>query len=284
MDYREFPPTPPLARFVECFWSLQSDGGPESVQPERILPDGCVELILNFGARFQEHKENAQREDQPLNYIVGQMTRPIFIAPTGSVRLLGIRFHPGGTFPFFRIPMQELTNQVVDLAAIAGEFERDLMARTGAAGFLRLKIKSVEELLVDRLRSCKPDFWLAGLSTRIVQSGGQVSVDTLATDAGISSRQLERRFLREVGIGPKLLCRILRFQQIFRAIDRNDSRWAATAADCGYYDQAHLIRDFQEFAWQTPSTLLQHSSALTQSFTRKNRRSDFSNTAELRTP
>jgi AraC-like DNA-binding protein len=241
-------------------------------------------LILNFGARFQEHKENAQTEDQPLNYIVGQMTRPILIAPTGSVQLLGIRFHPGGTFPFFRIPMQELTNQVVDLAAIAGTFERDLVARTGAAGSFRLKIKAVEELLVDRLLRCNPDSWLTGLTTRIVQSGGQVSVDTLATDAGVTSRQLERRFVREVGIGPKLLCRILRFQQIFRAIDRNDSGWATTAAECGYYDQAHLIRDFQQFAGQTPSRLLEHSSPLTQSFTRKNRRSDFSNTAELGTP
>jgi AraC-like DNA-binding protein len=283
MDYREFPTIPALERLVECFWSLESDAGPGPVQPERILPDGCVELILNFGARFQEHKENAQKENQPLNYIVGQMTRPILIAPTGSVQLLGIRFHPGGTFPFFRIPMQQLTNQVVDLGALAGKFERDLLARTGAAGSIRLKIKTVEELLVHRMRSCKLDSWLAGLAMRIVQSGGQVSVDTLATDAGVSSRQLERRFLREVGIGPKLLCRILRFQQIFRAIDRNDSGWAATAADCGYYDQAHLIRDFQQFAWQTPSTLLEHSSALTQSFTRKNRRSDFSNTAELST-
>ena len=283
MDYREFPPTPALARFVECFWSLQSDRGPESVQPERILPDGCVELILNFGARFQEHKENDQREDQPLNYMVGQMTRPILIGPTGSVRLLGIRFHPGGAFPLFRIPMHELTNQVVDLAAIAGTLERDLVAGTEAAESLRLKIKAVEELLVDRVRSCKHDSWLAGLAKRIVQCGGQVSVDSLATEAGVSSRQLERRFLREVGIGPKLLCRLLRFQQIFRAIDRNDSGWAVTAAECGYYDQAHLIRDFQEFAWQTPSMLLEHSSALTHSFTRKNRRSDFSNTAELST-
>jgi AraC-like DNA-binding protein len=284
MDYREFPPIPQLARFVECFWSLESDAGPAPVRPERILPDGCVELILNFGARFQEHKENSQKEDQPLNYMVGQMTRQILIAPTGSVQLLGIRFHPGGTFPFFRIPMQELTNRVVDLAAIVGAFERDLVARTGAARSLRLKIKAVEELLVDRLRRCNPDSWLAGLATRIVQSGGQISVDTLATDAGVTSRQLERRFLREVGIGPKLLCRILRFQQIFRAIDRNDSGWATTAAECGYYDQAHLIRDFQQFAGQAPSRLLEHSSALTQSFTRKNRRSDFSNTAELRTP
>ena len=213
-----------------------------------------------------------------MNLLVGQMTRPILIAPTGSVQLLGIRFHPGGTFPFFRIPMHELTDRVLELGALASEFERDVIARAEAAPSSQAKIAAVEELLGDRVRHFKHDSWLMDLSAKSVRLGGQVSVDELAADAGVSSRQLERRFLREVGIGPKLLCRILRFQQIFRAVNRTDASWAAVAADCGYYDQAHLIRDFQQFAGQTPSALFEHSSALTESFTRKNRASDFYNT------
>jgi transcriptional regulator GlxA family with amidase domain len=117
------------------------------------------------------------------------------------------------------------------------------------------------------------------LAARIVESGGRVSVDRLATGAGISSRQLERRFLREIGIGPKLLGRIVRFQQVFRAVERLDSAWASIAVECGYYDQAHLIRDFNQFAGQTPAVLLAERSALTEAFTRKARMSDFSNTS-----
>lgn len=278
MRYREIQPIPPLARFVECFWTLENDASAAATQPERLLPDGCVELILNFGERFREHKDDGRQERQPRHLVVGQMTRPVLIAPTGSVRLLGIRFHPGGTFPFFQIPMQELTNRVIDFAALSSQFQRALVRSVEDAPTLLLKVAAVEKLLAERVRHCNHDSWLAGLATKIVQSGGQVSVDQLATDAGISSRQLERRFLQEVGIGPKLLCRILRFQQIFRAVDRNDEGWAAIAADCGYYDQAHLIRDFREFARQTPAKLFEHSSALTESFTRKNRMSHFSNT------
>jgi AraC-like DNA-binding protein len=277
MLYREIQPTPALARFVECFWTLENDGGTASAQPERLLPDGCVELILNFGERFREHKDNGKEEPQPQHLLVGQMTRPILIAPTGSVQLLGIRFHPGGTFPFFRIPMEELTNRVTDLEALASEFQKDLVRCGDKMSFL-LKIAAVEKLLVERVRSCKHESRLVNLVTRIVQHGGQVSVDQLASDAGVSNRQLERRFLLEVGIGPKLLCRILRFQQIFRAVDRDDEGWAAVAANCGYYDQAHLIRDFREFARQTPVLLFENSSALTESFTRKHRMSHFSNT------
>ena len=277
MLYREIQPSPALARFVECFWTLESDAGTPATQPERLLPDGCVELILNFGERFREHKDDGKAERQPQHLLVGQMTRPILITPTGSVQLLGARFHPGGTLPFFRFPMQELTNRVTDLEALSSEFQNDLI-RCGDEASSVLKIAAVEKLLVERVRSCRHDSSLVSLVTKLVQNGGQVSVDQLATDAGVSSRQLQRRFLLEVGIGPKLLSRILRFQQIFRAVDRRDDGWAAVAADCGYYDQAHLIRDFREFARQTPALLFENSSALTEAFTRKNRVSHFSNT------
>ena len=117
------------------------------------------------------------------------------------------------------------------------------------------------------------------LAARIVNTGGLVSVDQLANDAGISSRQLERRFLREVGLGPKLLGRIIRFQQVFRAVEQSNSAWAAIASECGSYDQAHLIRDFNRFARQTPAVLFSNQSAFTEWFTRKARKSDFYNTS-----
>ena len=278
MRYQEIKPTNTLARFVECFWTLEDDCVREPTKAEPILPDGCVELILNFGAHFQEYKNNGQHERQPHNIVVGQMTRPVLISPTGSVQLLGIRFQPGGTFPFFRLPMQEITNCVLALGSLTREFERDLISRVEAVPSVLGKIAAVEKLLTERVSSRKHESWIPELATTMVYRDGKVSMDALATAAGVSNRQLERRFLRDVGIGPKLLCRILRFQQVFRALQRNDLSWAALAADCGYYDQAHLIRDFQQFAGQTPASLLEHSGSLTESFTRKNRRSDFSNT------
>jgi AraC-like DNA-binding protein len=89
---------------------------------------------------------------------------------------------------------------------------------------------------------------------------------------------LERRFLQDVGVSPKVLCRILRFQQVFRVVEA-DPTWANVAVECGYYDQAHLIRDFRQFAEKTPTALFDSQSALTEAFTRKNRTSDFSNTS-----
>jgi AraC-like DNA-binding protein len=292
MLYHEFKPNPNLAPFVECFWTLDSDTSvdqvqtnpAEVVQPERILPDGCVELILNFGAQFREQKDDGQQEPQPMRFLVGQMTQPMLISPNGRVELVGIRFHPGGTLPFFRVDMQELTNRVVELGALSRDLEHRFVSRMDEARSLpsmSLKIVMLEELLTKMLCDSKHDSRLIGLAAKIVARGGQMTVSELADDAGVSSRQLERRFLSEVGIGPKLLCRILRFQQVFRAVERNDSGWAAVATDCGYYDQAHLIRDFQQFARQTPAVLFAETSLLTQAFTRRDRTSDFSNTPAL---
>jgi len=278
VHYSEIPPRPPLNEFVECFWTLEGDGPSPGAAPERILPDGCVELILNFGERFSEHHNN-HRELQPRHFLVGQMSGPILISPNGTVQLMGIRFHPGGTSPFLRVPMNELTDHIAELGSLSSELERELLLASEDLSSLSEKISGIESVLIARLLRGSFDSFAVSLASRIVHSAGRVSVDQLATDAGISSRQLERRFLREIGIGPKLLGRILRFQQVFWAVERVDSPWASIAVDCGYYDQAHLIRDFSQFAGQTPAVLLAERSALTEAFTRKTRMSHFSNTA-----
>ena len=283
MRYREISPQPPLDNFVECFWTLEGDGPTPGVTPERILPDGCIELILNFGERFLQHT-NGRRTLQPRHFLVGQMTGPILISPTGRVELLGIRFHPGGTSSFMRMAMSEVTDQVAELGGVSSELEQELLSVSEELPSLAEKRAAVEAALMRRLLRDAHDRSVMRLASLIVNSAGSISVDQLATDAGISSRQLERRFLRDVGVGPKLLSRILRFQQVFRAVERSDAAWASVAVECGYYDQAHLIRDFNQFAQQTPSVLFAEQSALTESFTRKTRTSHFSNTARVISP
>ena len=279
MRYREIKPRAPLDSFVECFWTLEGDD--PAAQPERILPDGCVELILNFGARFSQHGDG-ERSLQPRNFLVGQMTGPILISPSGAVELIGIRFHPGGTLPFLRVPLHELTDQVVELASLSSKLERELMSAAARAPSLPEKITALETFLTRCLLTNKHESTLTLLAARIVARAGLVSVDQLANDAGISSRQLERRFLREIGVGPKLLGRIIRFQQVFRAVEMGNAAWSTIALECGYYDQAHLIRDFNQFAQQTPAVLFSNQSLLTESFTRKARKSDFYNTSYCR--
>ena len=277
MRYQEYYPNAPLNRFVECFWTLEGSNQKGPLEPERVLPDGCAEAILNFGNPFVQH-DGDQRSTQPRQFLVGQITRPILISPTGKVELIGIRFHPGGTSPFFQLPMQLLTNQVVEIELLSKRIATRISERVEHLAALPEKICELERILIQAIDISHYDRSVLNLANRVVLSGGLISVDELANSAGISHRQLERRFLQDVGVSPKVLCRILRFQQVFRVVEA-DPTWANVAVDCGYYDQAHLIRDFRQFAEKTPAALFDSQSALTEAFTRKNRASDFSNTS-----
>src|SRR5215510_3341533 len=159
MRYREFQSATLLSKHVECIWLLEdadlrpSADLPASAAPERILPDGCVELILNFGALFREHKEAGRSELQPSRFVVGQMTQPVSVSPTGPVQLLGIRFAPGGALPFFPVPQGELTNRIAPLADIAGALDRELSSQVYEARQLPEKIAVLEALLIKRMRA-----------------------------------------------------------------------------------------------------------------------------------
>ena len=277
MRYREFSPKPPLNRYIECFWTLEGETKQFPVQTERILPDGCLELILNFGDSFSQHQADEQYV-QPQHFLVGQMTGPVLISPTGVVDLIGIRFHPGGTVPFLQIPLHEITDQVVELSGLCPRLERKLLRASIDLTTLEERVAAIEGVLITEVIKSKFESWALSLAAKLIERRGIISVDQLAQDAGISARQLERRFLNEVGVGPKLLSRILRFQQVFRAVESCEVAWAPVAVECGYYDQAHLIRDFNQFAHQTPAVLFSQQSSLTESFTRKDRKSDFYNT------
>ena len=280
MRYREFQPTPLLSGHVECFWLLEGTADPAHATPERLLPDGCVEVVFHCGDRFCEYDAAGAGVLQPTRFVVGQMTRPVIVQPTGVVQVFGIRFAPGGAWPFLPVHPSELTDCIVPLDEAARGLERELSCRLEADSTWQEKITHVEGLLLRHLYASPPrGVSLQPALTRLVSSGGGVSIDQLATDLGVSPRQLERRFLREVGVSPKLLSRILRFQQVFRAVAKANTDWALIAVQCGYYDQAHLIRDFRQFAGQTPAVLFDDFSRLTELFTRKQRRSDFSNTA-----
>lgn len=282
MRYQETHPRPPLDRFIECFWTLENEIPSEASTPERILPDGCAEIILNFANPFRQYHNTALSELQPRQFLVGQITGPISISPTGLVELIGIRFHPGGTGPFFSFPMDQVTNRVVNLDDTDGFFNNGWLTSLDDLSSLSMRVKALESVLLNHIQRVNSDMLTLKLARRIVESNGMILVDELANDSGMSSRQLERRFMRDVGMGPKMLSRILRFQQVFRAVEQNDPNWASIAAECGYYDQAHLIRDCRAFSSQTPAALFSSHSPLTEAFSRKARMSDFSNTSGRR--
>ena len=273
MDYREFRPRGALGELVECVWTLDVPASAAS-EPQTILPDGCVEWIAHLGDAPLEHGADGVLREQTRAFVVGPQQRALRITPRGALRCVGIRFQPAGAARALGTNASELAGRTVDAHALDGRFARALTARLDPDADASVWAAAAECALTERFGASSAPDPLAHAATRaIVSARGQLSIETLADSLGKSRRQLERVFEREVGLAPKVLARILRFQHAY-GLAQTDTpqsdapQWAEVAARAGYADQAHLIRDFRAFAGTTPASLCASAAALTETFSR----------------
>ncbi len=277
MHYQEIQPTSRLARYIECFWLLEGDAALRLQSPQRILPDGCIELVLHFADPFKRLRREGGWKVQPRQFLVGQMERHTLLEPTGRTEVLGIRFRPSGAYPFFNIPVREFTGRFLRLDEFAKPFAAEVEERLYEARTTARKIRRLEDILLRRLgHAPDSDKMIEAAVNRILRTNGCGSINGLSDHLGVSRRQLERKFALWVGLEPKFLCRILRFQRIFRALEQKDLEgWAAIAHACGYSDQAHFIKEFKAFSGQSPRAFFSDQNLWAHYFTRKNRVSHF---------
>jgi len=233
--YSEHPPPAHLAPYVECLWTLETSD-PISSYP--VLPDGCVDIIFS------------PRRSGPEAQVVGTMTHTRRFSFFAGQFDCGVRFRPGMSYGFLRLPGTEIADRSLPLADIWKTAAKDLNARLQ-------DVESASEcvhLIANALRVLPEHGVVQRVSTAIVARSGQVRVDELAFDAGMSARQLRRLFLEQTGLTPKHLARVIRFREsVSRLGQAKRGDWAQVALDCGYYDQAHFINEFRELSGYRPA-------------------------------
>jgi AraC-like DNA-binding protein len=261
MMYRESAPVARLASIVECVWTLDGHAS-EMADAQPVLPDGCPEIILHLGDPFERLHNGGERDRQPGVVFAGQLLRPLNLRATGRVAVAGIRLRPHGAAALLADPQHRLVGQTLGLDVVspllAEELDRvrDRGLDTAAA------IVMAQEIVARHVDAARCDPQVHAAIQQIRGAHGLITVDALAANAGVTARQLERKFNQVVGVSPKRLARITRFQRALRLLERIDSpqRGTHTAAECGYADQAHFIRDFSEFAGCPPGAhLLRHA-------------------------
>ena len=263
MRYQEFPPDQSLAPWVKCFWVLEDSPAPNEAT-DAVVADGCPEIIVHYGDRFTEVAPGRSIV-QPEIIVTGQLTRPLLLRPTGRVGMVAARFRADGLFPILGAPMHELVDRRVPLEAICSDVST-LQARIAEAASDRERVGHLATFLKGKLSVRGGlDAVVQRNVNAILSSGGQISPDELARRVGLTARQLERRFQVSVGVSPKLLCRIVRFRAIFDCV-QSSTTWSNIALDCGFFDQAHLIRDFKQFAGQSPTAFLKAQSEFARCF------------------
>lgn len=256
MHYQELEPGPALRGRVR-YWRLTgeraaaSSGGSADFEP--VLPDGCVEVIVHLGDPFRVERDG-RVELQPRALLAGPGTTPVRLAPTGRVDVIGAHLEAGLAAELLDVPPAELVDRLPELGAVAPELARGLrdeLADPRAGDDWRAVLeRRIASALDGSARP--PRRVIEAAVARVRASGGRVSVAELAHEAGLSTRQLERRFRERVGLGPKTFVRIVRFQRALALLRAPRARLAQVALRCGYYDQAHLVRDFRQFAEASP--------------------------------
>lgn len=271
MLYLEYAPSPALETVVDRMWTLDGPGDVAELAP--ILPDGHPELIVHCGDPFVELRADGARHVQAPMLLAGQLRQAVRLAPLGETHVVGARLRPDGAAAIFGGSLEELTDRIVDVAgidcALARRLREDVMPRGSAEG----RIRALDRTLRDHVRRWRADALVSHACTIALERRGLVRVSKLAAIVGLSGRQLERRFLARVGLSPKPFLRVIRFQEVLRAIGPACADdWASIALEHGFYDQSHFVGDFKAFTGQPPSAWDVSEDSLTAVFSAIRRR------------
>jgi AraC-like DNA-binding protein len=223
---------------VSAYWTVALQGRAHVI---RTLPDACVDLTIDLHDPRRPHA-----------YVAGPQRKARTRRLRGRVHLLGARLLPGSSL-LLGVPADALHEDWTPLGRFLKPVEvRRLEAAVGRAPSLPARIGALEAFLVDKLLNRAVDPRLSRALAAIYQAQGDLPVSDLARAAHASPRTLVRLFERWVGLAPKRFARVVRFQTALRTLDATASG-ADLAADLGYFDQAHLIRDIKEMFGSTPT-------------------------------
>lgn len=253
MEYKSFKPREELQAFIKCYWTLIFSAEEHS-ERQRIVPDGCMEMVFHLGDSYKQYVDSENFLVQPRCFVIGQLTQILEIEPIGNTDIFSVRFHPDGFIPFAKISIKELENKAFDLEFLFGKDGLDLEQDILNASKTSQRIQLIEAFLMKYLmRAENIDLLVKSIVDTILISNGQLSVFDLSEKLQLNRRQLERKCASLVGLSPKKLSKIIRLQYVLKQLIANDfTSLTDLAYDGEYFDQAHFIKDFKEFTGLTP--------------------------------
>jgi AraC-like DNA-binding protein len=246
METRQRVPAPLLQRFLLSSvegWT-QVDGSRATL---REVPIPGVPLIFGIESAWQVDGEPYDA------FVAGLHARPAYVQPVAaSWSCIEVRLTPLAAHRILGVAMHELADLTVPLADLVPE-AGEVAARIAGADSWNERFDLVESFLLRRLTASREPAREVEWSWRALsRSGGLIAIGDLARDVGWSHRRLIARFREQVGMAPKGVARVLRFDRAAHTLRSSGRELADVAYECGYFDQAHMNRDFRELGGTTP--------------------------------
>lgn len=256
MVYLAYKPGPPLSDFVKLFWFYEGYNPPHAM--ERILPTGTMELIIDLRdgpLKVYESWDTEHFRSFGQSVVSGTHSESFVIDTACQASTMGVHFEPGGAFPLLPVPANELRDTHVSLEALWGPAAISLRDHLLKSETPEKKFHILEQTLLEQaIRPLVPHPAVAFALKEFQKVPHTRTVSDVTGRIGLSQRHFIQAFREEVGLTPKLFCRIRRFQEMLSLIEQEDQvDWADVALSCGYFDQAHFIHDFRAFSGINPT-------------------------------
>jgi len=251
-------PEPRLRPYVRDYTGYveQIDG----LLRRRELPSGDVILIVNLGAPLQvcHPRETTLSFGRGDGFVAGLHDTYAITEAVGAQRGIEVRLTPIGAYLFLGLPMHAVANRTVRLEDVIGSAARELADRIEAAPSWDACFDLLDARIGARVAAARaPSAGVAHAWSRLLDTGGRLEIGALADEVGCSRKHLIALFRNQIGLPPKTVARIARFSRAVHQLGGPlGARWAEVAHESGYYDQAHLIRDFRQFTGTTPTDFL----------------------------
>ncbi|MEQ8475848.1 helix-turn-helix transcriptional regulator [Fulvivirga sp.] len=250
MIYDQIVPDAPLDKIIKSIWWIDSEGD-AAIETQKIVPDGYPEFIIHFGDTF-EINISGRWEAQAKFLLAGQIRKHFHLRNTGVAKMLGIKFQPAAVHRLFGLDMSELIDDVI---AVDKSYDRlfelaDELLKCADFEACKSHIEQWFETSSIQPSDLSP---VDRAVQELIATNGNVRLNQLYEELGVSERTLERQFKKAIGLSPKFYSRIIRFTYIFFQIKRGKEPWLDITYDSGYYDQAHFIKNFKEFTGESPS-------------------------------
>lgn len=262
MIYREFPPHPLLAPYVECYWKADADKPPFR-DTESLIPDCTIELMFNFGDDYAQVK-NGIKETVKGSHIIGIRKQALHISQTSHQHVFSIRFRPGGSYPFFRIPVHLFANGFWNIRELLGRELQELEEQLHDAEDVE-RAQLADRFLLARLRLQDDDYRFTAACARWLLKNPGLPVAEACRMFGTHYKKLERKFNQVIGLTPSELLKIQRFNKaILTMYSCRFSSLTEVAYACGFYDQSHFIREFRQLSGHSPRQFLKEQFTIVQ--------------------
>jgi AraC-like DNA-binding protein len=262
MRLRHIHPHPLLKGYIEKLWVFESSGRVSNEDMKLIVPNGLIKLVIPFKNGLSGKMEGWYHLSKENSItVIGITDKPSIVeaendAPAGTI---GLEFSPKGAYRFFHLKQAEIRNQIHPLVDVLGKTAKELEERISSTPDIEEKIRILQQYLLQLFLKQDNDPIFDFCIQKLKQSQGRITIKELEKQTGYSSRWLNMKFIEKVGISPKNLSSIIRFQQYFQTIVNNSEMAFFQKEFYNYfYDQSHFIKEFRRFTGITP-TRFQHS-------------------------